>query len=73
MTTTPPSPAHPTTSATKTYEVCVSETEYKRAYIEATSAKEAERLAWDSLHGEISEVDWKTVDWDPGPILVEEI
>ena len=58
----------------KTYYVATWTTEYKKAYIEAASRNEAERIAEESLRGERSDVEWQVFDGDGGDVdHIEEI
>ena len=55
-------------SARRTYYVATWETEYKKAYIDATSPEEAKCIAEESLRGERSDVEWQVFDGDGGEV-----
>jgi hypothetical protein len=57
-----------------TYRISTWETEYKRAFIDADSPEDAERIAQESLEGERADIDWDVFDRDLGRIeLIEEV
>jgi len=51
--------AKQTSPAIKTYRVATWETDYKKAYVDAPTQEEAERLALESLRGERADIDWR--------------
>ena len=50
------------------YRVATWETEYKRAFIDARSPKQAKRIALESLRGQRSDVEWHAFGYEGGQI-----